>query len=212
VILSPDNWSSVIEIRNEKRHPAYPAITYALVFEFNQVLWLYTPYDGTQSLSFTYGTTKTDRQNLMPLLKNKWPGFAHFRESVMEPEFTTKGHEHPANACFIEAIAALDAIGVPRSKINRAALLVIYFQNRDSGHTVLSYETEDGRYVYDAKLYPKPIPLHAAKGADPVEMASEAFPGAKIASARFVEFSHEALVSGRHLIAGKAGEDKNHSG
>ena len=76
-LLGPGTWSQLIRIENERPTATYPRKTFALVFEFNGILWFYTARDGTQSLSLFTGRVEKDRKNLHPLLleidSGNWP-------------------------------------------------------------------------------------------------------------------------------------------
>src|SRR5215469_8361935 len=68
-MLGPTVWSQVIRIENCAPRSRYPADFCALVFELDDVLWLYTPYDGTQSLSRYRGRVERDKAGLGDLLR-----------------------------------------------------------------------------------------------------------------------------------------------
>ena len=78
-LLGPGVWSQVIEVENRTSGGRYPAQVYALVFEFEHILWFYTDADGTQSLSQYVGRTAQDKADLGPLLKGVDPGFVGWK-------------------------------------------------------------------------------------------------------------------------------------
>jgi hypothetical protein len=63
----------VLKIGNEAPTVRYPAQFYALVFEFEGLLWFYTESDGTQSLSQHVGQVRADKQNYLALARGCTP-------------------------------------------------------------------------------------------------------------------------------------------
>jgi len=185
-LLGGDVWARVLRVDNTARHGVYPATTYALVFEFNGILWFYTPYDGTQSLSIYRGRLERDKNDFMPLLCDIDRGFAHY---AVVPEITDewlRPAKKPPNACFIESLVALRQ-QTARGEVMRAALLAYYYgPNGRIGHTVLTYETRDGFYVIDSANSARPAAIDRRLAADAMALATVVHPGVRAARARLL--------------------------
>ncbi|MBI5380572.1 MAG: hypothetical protein HZA31_01605 [Opitutae bacterium] len=186
-LLGPDIWAQAIRVENTGRHHRYPAQTYALVFEFEGILWLYTPYDGTQSFSIYRGRLAQDRQDFGPLLREIEPGFERHEVLPEEPAATaTAPRSKPANACFIASLAALRA-KVASGEVTRAALLSYYYDAGGRyGHTVLTYETRAGHFVLDPARSDQPEAVSAGMVRDAVRLASAIQREHRIAQARLL--------------------------
>jgi hypothetical protein len=65
-MFGPEIWSRVLRIENDSpgRHSRYPAEFHTLVVAFEDILWLYTEFDGTQTLSRYAGRIEEDRADL----------------------------------------------------------------------------------------------------------------------------------------------------
>lgn len=150
--LGPEVWTRLLEIENRRATAEYPKITYALVFEFNSILWFYSPGNGTQSLSTHVGRLESDRGNLEPLLREIHPGFMRFREiaedgSVPPLDVTLR------NGCFIDSLAAARVRAATGETLLRAGLLLYYVKNGTTlhGHAVFAYQTPRGLFVDDVR-------------------------------------------------------------
>ena len=185
-LLGGDVWARVLRVDNTARHGVYPATTYALVFEFNGILWFYTPYDGTQSFSIYRGRLDQDRDDFTPLLREIARGFAQY---AVVPEITGESLRPVwklPNACFIESLVALRQ-QMARDEVTRAALLSYYYgPNGHIGHTVLTYETRDGFYVIDPANSARPAAIDRRLATDAVGLALTVHPGARVARARLL--------------------------
>lgn len=210
-LLGSDTWSRVLRIDNRQRHAVYPKITYALVFEFNRILWLYTPYDGTQSLSLHRGRLDREKSDLAPLLAAIAPGFTG-HEVVDGPADVSSadamslaaGKKLP-NGCFVESIAALrQRLG--REWVKQAALLCYYFgPNGSVGHTVLTYQDEDGLWVWDPDRPTRSTLLGRHLVSDPRRLAELVHSQGTVAHARLLQVE-VPLLAASLASAVKAGE------
>lgn len=207
-LLGSETWSRVLRIDNGKRHEVYPKITYALVFEFNRILWLYTPYDGTQSLSLHRGRLEQEKANLAPLLAAIAPGFS--RHEVLSDASAQAGALEEAgklpNGCFIESIGMLrQRLG--RDWVKQAALLCYYYgPNGSIGHTVLTYQDADGLWVWDPDRpkASKLLGVHLAN--DPRRLAESVHADGAVARARLLQIEVPLLAVSRSqtAVAGNA--------
>lgn len=149
-LLGRDVWSRVLEIENTGSTSLYPKITYALVFEFNDILWFYTPHDGTQSLTLYANQLDHDKTHLQPMLTEIHKGFSRFRE-LPEGAWDSVVGALP-NGCFIESVVALRELFATGQRVLRAGVL-LYYAKGDSrqGHAVLAYETDAGVFIDDSE-------------------------------------------------------------
>lgn len=153
-MLGPATWSRVVRITNRAARSSYPREFGALIFEFSGILWFYTEVDGTQSFSLKANRLAADKAEFAPLLRAIEPGL-ELREIVAEPPAgdapSSAGRRHPPNDCFIASVAALQAM-LARGESVRAARLLSYYIDTPRGrrgHTLLTYETPRGAFVYD---------------------------------------------------------------
>lgn len=151
-LLGEERWSQVIRIENTNRASAYPQEVFALVFELGGVLWFYTDHDGTQSLSLRSNELAADKRELPRLLRAIDPGFLR-HEVVPRPAVFESGPRrgHLPNGCLIESYAQLRARLAAGEPIANARLLSVYYRasGERAGHTVLTYETPSGTYLFD---------------------------------------------------------------
>lgn len=150
-LLGPDAWSQVIEVDNRTRGRRFPAEVYALVFEFEHILWFYTDTDGTQSLSQYAGRTAQDKADLGPLLKAVDPGFVAWK---IVPDGPAPAQGRPKNGCVIECIALLRRRILLGAAIARPKLLFYYVRTPAGlhGHTVLAFETGGAFTIIDPQF------------------------------------------------------------
>ena len=189
-LLGDDVWARVVRVDNTARRGIYPSPTYALVFEFNGILWFYTPYDGTQSFSIYRGRLEQDKNDFTPLLRDIDRGFAHY---VVAPEIAGESLK-PArglpNTCFIESLVALRQ-QMARGEVTRAALLAYYYgTDGHIGHTVLTYETREGFYVIDPASSAQPAAIDRRLATDAMGLAVAVHPGSRVVRARFLPVDH----------------------
>ena len=196
-LLGRDVWARVLRVDNTARYDVYPATTYALVFEFNGILWLYTPYDGTQSFSIYRGRLERDKNEFAPLLREIGRGFAHYAVVPENVDESLPPARKLPNACFIESLVALRQ-QMARGEVTRAALLAYYYgPNGRIGHTVLTFETRDGFYVIDSAHSARPIAIDRRLAADAMALAAVVHPGVRAARARLLPID---LTAGRPAL------------
>jgi hypothetical protein len=215
-LLGQDVWTKLILVQNREPTRVYPATTAALVFEFDGILWLYTPTEGTQSLSQFRGKLEEDKDNLLELLKGLHRGFEGYREVPDAPLVASDGALR--NGCLIESIAAMRVRIARGEPISRAAILFYYLQGNEGlwGHAVLAYEKPDGLFVDDASQQ-LGQPLEGGWRTEPLALARAYHPEAasKLVHARFlpvvVPASGGALLAaatpadGRPAVGGDSG-------
>ena len=175
--LGPETWSLTIAIENRKPDSAFPRKVYALVFEFNRILWLFTPYDGTRSLSIHRGQPEEDRDHLLSLLQRVHHGFKRF---TVVPENTLElpPLDRPIrNGCFVESLASARTRILRGEAIQNAAILLFYARSGLSewGHAVLAYETPQGIFIDDSRR-PKTNRIKGTWGDDPLKLAGNHVP------------------------------------
>ncbi len=197
-LVGPETWKMIVVLKHKEQGTAYPKCMEALVFEFNEVLWLYTPQRGTESLSLYKNNTEKDKKNLAPLFAAILPSMVLQRE-IAVTELPAEGEgSHLDNGCFIESIAALRCAMEGEGRLHKAALLSYYWQERGRlwGHTVLTYERGDGAYVLDPTVSKKPIRITKIAESNPVVVASNVHPGVTVAKARFFDINLASLERG----------------
>lgn len=183
-----DVWTQAIEITNTEPTTVYPKVTYALVFEFNSILWLYTPYDGTQSLSLYRGRLAQDQANVQPLLKEIHPGFVSYAALPEDPTFVADESDLLPNGCFVESLTAARELLMRGDRLLRAGILLFYAKGTtQQGHAVLAYETEAGVFIEDVDRQ-EPAQLKGEWTDEALALAKRYLPELrrKLASARFV--------------------------
>jgi hypothetical protein len=184
-MLGPTVWKQVIVIRNSSRTGPYPRLLGGVVFEMSGILWLYTPFDGTQSLSLQLGQTAADRQNLGPLLRQIDPGFTRWEFDRLDGSAGDSGPV-PPHACFLECLELLRlrlAAGITTSD-PRLLSYYIAAQGGLVGHTVLTFETGEGPMVIDPHFPKKRIRIRVTRPDDAKSVAD--FMRGDIVSARWV--------------------------
>ena len=150
-ILGPETWSRLIKVENRNPSLTYPRNTYALVFEFNGILWFYAPGNGTQSLSLYAGRAGRDKADLLPLLREIDPGFVRFKE-VKDQLYVPESTRVLPNGCFLESMAAARVRAARGDPIEAGAILLYYADvgGRLHGHAVFAYKTPGGVFVDDS--------------------------------------------------------------
>lgn len=171
-MLGPDVWSRVLRIENERpgRGSSYPAEFHGLVVEFQGILWLYTEFDGTQSISRYAGRVEADRADLGPLLQSVEPGLTRHEEVTHGPPFGTLARPPPYH-CFLAAVARWQRLQAEANPPTRARLLAIYLQGRHQGHMVLEYWRDGRRYVFDPERPARDRRISARLDEDPLKVA-----------------------------------------
>ncbi len=171
-MLGEGLWSQVVRIENERagRGSRYPAEFHGLLVEFQGILWLYTEFDGTQSLSRYAGRVETDRQNLGPLLQAVEPGLTRYEEVHSGPPFGTLARP-PPYPCFLASVARWQRLQLEPNPPTRARLLAIYPDGHRQGHMVLEYWREGRRYVFDPEFPAEDRELSVKLAEDPLKVA-----------------------------------------
>lgn len=190
-LLGPGVWSRVIEVENHTRGSRYPAEVYALVFEFERILWFYTDTDGTQSISQYIGRAAQDEANLGPLLMEVDPGFVAWRVVADGP--TAAPARGPLkNGCVIESIVLLRRRLMLGADITRPKLLFYYVPTPAGlhGHTVLAFEAGGSFTVVDPE-FPR-APWRIARSKAPTAAALAGAMRDDVAKARWLPVDDEA--------------------
>lgn len=155
-LLGPGVWSRVLHLENTSGTARYPAQLNALVFELEERLWIYTEYDGTQSLSLYAGRLEQDKTDLGPLLREVLPELRRFTDvtesfELRGPLSRASDAEMLPSGCFIKCIARWRALQRDAAPPEEVSLLAYYVDTMSGrlGHCVLLYRQDGRRYVYD---------------------------------------------------------------
>lgn len=150
-LLGPETWSRVVRVENRAPTLRYPSDFYALVFEFEGMLWLYTESDGTQSLSQTPGRVSTDKIEYPALVRALHSGFGRVQDAASdEPMLVNLVDNRLPRGCFLFCLLnwrRLEALGAP----HRGQLLTYYVAAPEGprGHTILLYQYGQQHFLYD---------------------------------------------------------------
>lgn len=171
-MIGDGTWSRVLRIENDKpgRNSRYPAEFHALVVAFEGILWLYTEFDGTQTLSLYAGRLEQDRANLGPLLEAVEPGLRRFEDVTDRPPFGILARPPPYH-CFLASVARWRQLQREPNPPARARLLAFYPERQRQGHMVLEYWRGDRRYVFNPEHPAEVRELPARLGEDPLNVA-----------------------------------------
>jgi hypothetical protein len=193
-MLGPDVWSRVLRIENDQadRHSRYPAEFHALVVAFEDILWLYTEFDGTQTLSRYAGRLEEDRADLAPLLQAVEPGLARF-EDVTDAQPAAVPAAAPPYACFPAAVARWQQLRQEPNPPERARLIAYYPERQRQGHVVLEYWRDGRRYVFDSNHPGSDREISPRLAEDPLKVARSLFrPGERDRPARAMHLDLDA--------------------
>jgi hypothetical protein len=151
LLLGSASWSQVVRIENTAQSSIYPRSFHALIFELDKILWIYTPVNGTQSLSQYRGRVSQDKEELGLLLKFIEAGFAGWTP-VVDGGPETENRGPLPNGCFLESVALLRRLAASATQIQHANLLSYYVPIAGGwhGHTVLQVQTSAGWQIIDA--------------------------------------------------------------
>jgi hypothetical protein len=182
-LLGPAVWSRVLHLENRSGTARYPIELHALVFELEERLWLYTEFDGTQSLSLYAGHLAQDKANLGPLLRAVLPELNRFTDVTdslgpREPISQTRDSVWLPSGCFIKCVARLHALQQDASPPDEAGLLAYYVNTLSGrlGHTVLVYRQDGRRYVYDPEGTGAVFLLPKTNSNEPLALARAIYP------------------------------------
>lgn len=169
-------WSRVLLIENENvgRGSRYPAEFHGLVVAFEGILWLYTEFDGTQTLSLYGGRLAADQADLAPLLRAVEPGLGRFEEVTESPPVKL-GEESPPYACFLASVARWQQLQREPVPPTRARLLAYYPRDERQGYMVLEYWREGRRFVFDPDSPGADRVMSLRLGEDPLKVARALF-------------------------------------
>ncbi len=184
-LLGPDSWSRALVVTNRRPGAIYPARVHALVFEFNRMLWIYMPYEGTQSLSTHTGQAEKDRENLPALLRGLNPGFVDLTDAPAPVAGAVAMTGSPRNGCFIESLAAARARLARGDRGLRAGILLYYTERGGAGrgHAVMAYATPAGAFIDDPQQQ-RSTTVAAGWSDDPRELAASHAPRSKSSPVR----------------------------
>lgn len=174
-MFGSETWTRAVWIVNREagRGSRYPKKFPALIFALQGMLWMYTPLDGTQSLSQYRGRLAIDQQNLNPLLAAVEPGLKILAE-LQRSAVPTDAQTPPPFACFPRCVARWFEMQRDEEPPDDARLLNYYMPSRSGqkGHTVLEYRRGDERFVYDPDRADE-LPSISASVADPLEIVQK---------------------------------------
>ena len=171
-MLGAEVWSRVLRIENDApgRGSRYPAVFFGLVVAFRDVLWLYTEFDGTQTLSRYAGRLAEDQADLGPLLRGIEPGLMRFTDVTGRPPGELPARRPPF-PCFPASVARWMQLQREPDPPERARLLAYYTDTGRQGHMVLEYWRGGRRYVHDPQQPAEDRELPARWSEDPLKVA-----------------------------------------
>jgi len=151
-MLGPYTWARAIVIHNPRRAGSLPARVHGTVFSFHGVLWLYTPREGTRSLSHRRGRLDLDRENLLPLLRAIRADYTGYEIVPVAKRPLADGRlPKLRNGCVVESLHALTRLLDRGIAPAEAGLFTVYVRGPGGlqGHTGLLYRTPDGVFFWD---------------------------------------------------------------
>ena len=165
-LLGAEVWSQIVRI------------------ELADILWFYSPVNGTQSFSLHRGRLAREKADFAPLLRDIDRGFTHWTVVENVPVAAGARVSFP-NGCFIESVVALRDRRNDGREIVRPQLLSFYTGpgKGDQGHTVLAYETADRVEVIDSAQAGRALSFPMALARDAIKLA-QAVLGHRVAQAR----------------------------
>lgn len=206
-LLDESTWSETIRIRNVKPNSVFRSKVMALAFEFGGRVWIYIPQIGTQSPAVTVSQLESDKADLSDLLSEVNAGFVSY-ESVQADakliERIAKQDEVP-NACLMESLATLRKMVRSGVDVEQADLLMYYavVGSNVVGHTVLVYETDEGRFVWDPVKPKRSREIRDQVESDPMAIArvvADAGVRSKLSQARLLNIAESDM--GPTYVAG----------
>jgi hypothetical protein len=171
-LLEAHTWSEAVLIENTAARSRYPHVVPALIFQLDNVLWFYTPTDGTQSLSVYRNHAEADKLDLGPLFLAIDAGFGRW-------EILSRAYDlHPnqarlPNGCFIESMAILFEKMANGARIQNPKLLSYYvaLPSGIRGHTVLQYTSGGRVQIIDPDRPASTLRIRSANENDPTSVA-----------------------------------------
>lgn len=175
-IVGDGVWSRVLHIENERagRKSPYPADFHALVVAFEDILWFYTEFDGTQTLSRYRGRVATDQNDLGPLLRAIDPGLTHFTDVTDQPP-SRIARGLPPQPCFLACVAHWLELQRSAHPPTQARLVAGYLKPQPIGHMMLEYRQGGRRFLYDPDYALTAWEIPHSVGTDPLDVASAMF-------------------------------------
>ena len=162
-MLDESTWSQVIQIRNKRPNSTFKTKVWALAFEFGNRVWIYMPQVGTQSPAVKVGQLELDKRDLSDVLGKINSGFSSYKVVTPSAEIIAElgGATDVPNACLMESLAMLRKMVRSGVEVNQADLLMYYASVGSSlvGHTVLLFETDSGRFVWDPERPQKTLTI-----------------------------------------------------
>lgn len=175
-MLGPGVWSRVLRMENDRagRGSRYPAEFHGLLVAFEDRLWLYTEFDGTQSLSLQAGRLEQDRADPGPLLRAVDPGLTRFADVTDRPPASLPDGLPPRH-CFPASVRRWQQLHAEANPPERARLLAYYPWAKPGGHMVLEYWREGRRFLFDPDDPGRDRELPARLDEDPLRVAQALF-------------------------------------
>jgi len=152
-LLDESAWSQTIRIHNKRPNSTFGAKVWGLAFEFGGRIWLYLPEVGAQSPAVKASQLESDKADLTDLLKRVNRGFVSYERVSPDERIIdaiSKVGQVP-NGCMMESLASLRKMVRSGVDVDQADLLMYYAKVGANlmGHTVLVYETDGDRFVWD---------------------------------------------------------------
>ncbi|HVT92878.1 MAG TPA: hypothetical protein VHD76_08535 [Bryobacteraceae bacterium] len=211
--LGPTVWSRVIRIENSRPDPHHPKEFAALVFAVEDRLWLYNPYEGTQSLSLLAGHLSDDEADPGPLLRAALPGLRRW-VAFSDPPSSAAAKDAAKSAreatlpfgCFIECYCRWRELVASGRDFSAASVLVFYFDTSIGpvGHSVLLLQTATGRLMYDPNENAT-MPVGTA-GASALEIARTIFALENPFRAHLLELHPPETAASNRMPSGRHAE------
>jgi hypothetical protein len=163
--LGPRTSAEVIRIEHCVRGAA--RVSFATVFEFSGLLWLYRPERGTESIAAAQSTRDADDPRLEALIAPMYRACGSNCPTTVRPiETAARSADLPRNGCVPEAIAFLRRLA-SEQRVEEARLLFYYYREvvpgtafylPQAGHTVLLARVAGTWRSYDVMLN-REVPL-----------------------------------------------------
>ncbi len=199
-LLGDSVWSRVVRIENTARSGRYPRDFHALVFEFEHLLWFYTPHDGTQSFSLHRGRLDAEKADFTALMRDIEPGFRRWRPvpPADGPVPAATGEADLPNGCFVESVLAFRGLHGRGAPMGRPRLLSYYGRSKSGrlAHTVLVYEAGGRTLVVDPDRPGAPDAYARAQVSTPLALA-RAHHGPEVEAARELPIEAAAAAPAR---------------